>query len=86
MFEGANEDALFDRLRRLVATAKSVRQPHDRRSVLSLQADIRALRAELDRRCAVLTEQMKDAGARATAITAYARTGSLARRTPHARQ
>ena len=86
MFESANEDELFGRLRHLVAAAKTVRQQRDRRSVLSLEADIRALRAELNRRCAVLTEQMKDAGARTTAINAYARTGFLARGLPHARQ
>lgn len=85
MFENANEEALFGRLHRLVAIARTI-QRHDRRNVLSLQADIRALRAELNRRCTVLTQQMKDAGARTTAINAYARTGSLARGLPHARQ
>lgn len=86
MSDNRNDEALFDSLRRLVAAAKTVRQQRDRRSVLSLEADIRALRAELNRRCAVLTAQMKDAGARTTAINAYARTGSLARGLPHARQ
>jgi hypothetical protein len=83
MSDRGNEEVLFGRLRRLVATAGTVQQ-RDRRSVLVLQNDIRAVRAELTQRCAVLAQQMKDAGARTMAINAYARTGSLARGLPFA--
>jgi hypothetical protein len=83
MGDRGNEEVLFGRLRRLVATARTIQQ-RDRRSVLVLQNDIRAVRAELTQRCAVLAQQMKDAGARTMAINAYARTGSLARGLPFA--
>ncbi len=85
MTDNDHDEVLFGRLRRLAAIA-STPQLRDRRRLLSLESDIRTLRGELIRRCAVLTEQMKDAGARTTAISAYARTGSLARGLPHARR
>ena len=78
MLENGNDDKLFGRLRRLVESAKTAHL-RDRRSILSLEADIRMLRAELNGRCAALTEQMNHAGRRATALNAYARTVSLAR-------
>ncbi|UZE49961.1 hypothetical protein [Rhodopseudomonas sp. P2A-2r] len=81
MSDGGNDDVLFGRLRRLVATARTV-QKRDRRNLLALENDIRAVRAELAQRCALLAQQMKDAGARTVAINAYARTGSLARGLP----
>jgi hypothetical protein len=84
MSDNGNDEALFRRLRRMVATAKAAHQC-DRRNLLSLESDIRALRTELTKRCAVLTEQMKEAGARTTALSAYARTGSIARGLPQAR-
>ncbi|CAN5262581.1 hypothetical protein BH11PSE4_BH11PSE4_24870 [soil metagenome] len=84
MSDAGNEEALFGRLRRLVASVRTAHQ-HDRRNLLSLEVDMRTLHGELSRRCAVLTEQMKDAGTRTAAISAYARTGSLARGLPHAR-
>ena len=77
MSETRQDDALFGRLRRMIASATTAHQ-RDRRNVLSLECDIRMLRAELNQRCAVLTEQMKEVGTRTTAINAYARTGSLA--------
>jgi hypothetical protein len=84
MSEPGNDEALFGRLRRLVATARTAHQ-RDRRKLLSLETDMRTLRTELTRHCDLLKEQMKDAGTRTMAISAYARTGSLARGLPHAR-
>lgn len=78
MSESRNDEMLFGRLRRMVETAKTAHL-RDRRSMLTLETDIRTLRAELTRRCAALTEQMNCAGRRTTALNAYARTISLAR-------
>jgi hypothetical protein len=84
MIDSKPDEALFDRLRRLVQTAKAMNQC-DRRSVLAMEADIRTIRSELNKRCSVLTEQMRTAGARTMAISAYARTGSIARGLSHMR-
>lgn len=70
------DDALFGRLRHLVQAAKTMQQ-RDRRRVLALAADIRLVRGQLAERRQMLNEQMRAASTRTTAISAYARTGSM---------
>lgn len=78
MPHGQAEDELFGRLRRLAAEARTSRH-RDRRVLLSLQHDIRAIRAALTEKRDAVSERLKASGQRISAITAYARTASIAR-------
>ena len=70
------DEELFGRLDRLVATAKTLRG-RDRRLILSLESDLRALRAALHLRGDALAQQLNLAGAGSKAAVAYSRIASL---------
>lgn len=72
-----DDDELFRKLRRLVAAARSVPRSN-RRAILSLESDLRTLRTALTTRSNLLSQRLATAGAGNKAVTAYARTASLA--------
>lgn len=78
MTERSDEDALFGQLDRLVATSRTL-PLHDRRMVLSLEADLWRLRAALCAGRDSLAQKLNMAGARNVAMTAYSRTAFLGR-------
>lgn len=78
--DNVDEDELLRRLRRLVASSKTVHR-HDRRVILSLQNDLTMLRQVLVNRKDALLQKIAIAGAGSKAVTAYSRVASLARRT-----
>jgi len=67
-----NGEALLRRLRRLTSRAGAT-ETNDRAQRLALMDDIDGVRRELLHECARLDEEIKRAGVRVTAITAYAR-------------
>lgn len=71
-----HDDELFGRLDRLMAAAKTIRR-RDRRLVLSLESDLRALRTALHLRRDTLVQRLNSAGAGSKAVAAYSRTASL---------
>lgn len=70
------DEELFRRLDRLVATAKTI-QRRDRRLILSLESDLRALRAALRLRSEALVQKLNVAGTGSRAVAAYSRVASL---------
>jgi hypothetical protein len=82
MTDNPDDDALLGRLDRLVAMAKTIRQPsqrQDRRLILALENDLRMLRTALGSRKDALAQKLNSAGAGSRAMSAYSRTASLAR-------
>jgi hypothetical protein len=71
-----HDDELFRRLDRLMAMAKTIRR-RDRRLVLSLESDLRALRTALYLRSDALVQRLNIAGAGSKAVAAYSRIASL---------
>ena len=71
-----HDEELFDRLDRLVATAKTIHR-RDRRLVLSLESDLRALRTALQLRSDALVQRLNIAATRSKAAAAYSRVASL---------
>jgi hypothetical protein len=80
MADDADKDVLFARLDRLVAASRTVK-PGNRRLVLALEADLRAIRTALDARRDGLAQKLKTAGARSMAVSAYSRIAFLGRGT-----
>jgi len=78
--DGPDEDELFRRLRRLVASSKTAHH-YDRRMILSLENDLMMLRKVLVSRSDALLQKIAIAGAGSKAVTAYSRVASLASRT-----
>jgi hypothetical protein len=78
--DGANEDELFRRLRRLVASSKTAHR-HDRRVILALENDLMVLRQALMSRSDALLQKIAIAGTGSKAVTAYSRVASLGCRT-----
>jgi hypothetical protein len=78
MTETTEDDVLLGRLNHLVARSRTIRS-HDRRLVLSLESDLRALRAALHARSDALAQKMSMAGARSQAVSAYSRIAFLGR-------
>jgi hypothetical protein len=70
------DDELFGRLDRLLAAAKTIRR-RDRRLILSLESDLRALRTALHLRSDALVQRLNIAGAGSKAVAAYSRIASL---------
>ncbi|XSC47395.1 hypothetical protein ACF1BQ_018975 [Bradyrhizobium sp. RDT10] len=70
-----HDDELFRRLDRLMAMAKMMRR--DRRLVLSLENDLRALRTALQFRRDALVQRLNIAGAGSKAVAAYSRIACL---------
>lgn len=75
----AEDSKIFDRLCRLVSKVKAMRPPHDRRRLLIVEADLKALRATLADRSKALDAKMNASQAQVHAVTAYARCASLMR-------
>lgn len=71
-----HDDELFRRLDRLMAMAKTIRG-QDRRLVLSLESDLRALRTALHLRSDALVQRLNIAGTGSKAVAAYCRIASL---------
>lgn len=71
-----HDDELFRRLDRLMAMAKTIRR-RDRRLVLSLENDLRALRTALHLRSDALVQRLNIAGAGSKAVAAYSRIACL---------
>jgi hypothetical protein len=71
-----HDDELFRRLDRLMAMAKTIRR-QDRRLVLSLESDLRALRTALHLRSDALVQRLNIAGTGSKAVAAYSRIASL---------
>lgn len=71
-----HDDELFRRLDHLMAMAKTIRR-RDRRLVLSLENDLRALRTALHLRRDVLVQRLNIAGAGSKAAAAYSRIAAL---------
>jgi hypothetical protein len=71
-----HDDELFRRLDRLMAMAKTIRR-RDRRLVLSLENDLRALRTALHLRSDALMQKLSSAGAGSKAVAAYSRIACL---------
>lgn len=78
MADDFGDDALFGQLDRLVATSKTIPR-RDRRLVLALESDLRAVRAALQSRSDALAQKLNMAGARSQAVTAYSRNASMGR-------
>lgn len=76
MFSDRQDDELFRRLDRLLATAKTVRRD-DRRQILALESDLQALRTALRLRSDALVQRLNIAGAGGKAVAAYFRTASF---------
>jgi hypothetical protein len=74
-----NEPLLLRKLRRLVATVDAVTGGEDRRRLLVIESELRAVRTDLDLRCAQLVQKMNSAGAQLGAASAYARCATLRR-------
>lgn len=66
-------EALIWRLRRLMAQAEAPDLAGNRARLLTLADDIRDVQRSLARECERLSNEMKQAAARANAATAYAR-------------
>ncbi|UPJ46389.1 hypothetical protein IVB30_23890 [Bradyrhizobium sp. 200] len=75
-----HDDELLRRLDRLMATARTIRR-RDRRLVLSLESDLRALRTALHLRSDALLQKLNIAGTSSKASAAYSRIASLRSRT-----
>ena len=71
-----HDDELFRRLDRLMAIAKTIRR-RDRRLVLSLESDLRALRTALYLRRDAVVQRLNITGAGSKAIAAYSRIAAL---------
>ncbi len=85
MVDATSDEHLMLRLRRLAAAAQRATRRDDRRRLLALQSDLQAVRAELQARCRMLVEKIDTAGARFSAVSAYARCASLQRNTAEVR-
>jgi hypothetical protein len=77
MLDETDHDALFRRLDRLVAATRAPLR--DRRLMLSLQADLRALRAALCTGRDGVAHRLNLAGTRSNAASAYSRIAFLGR-------
>jgi hypothetical protein len=77
MSDHDSDEQLFRRLRRIVAAVHSMTSPDERRRLLVLESELRALRAELNARCSLLVKKIDAAGAQLNAVAAYARCASL---------
>lgn len=76
MFPDSQDDVLFRRLERLLATAQTVRRD-DRRLVLALESELQALRTALRLRSDALVQKLNIAGTGGKAVAAYSRTACL---------
>ncbi|MBB5049139.1 hypothetical protein HNR60_003913 [Rhodopseudomonas rhenobacensis] len=81
----ADDDSLLLRLRRVASAVRTATRRDDRRRLLALEAELRAVRGELATRCRQMVERMNAAGAQLGAINAYARCASLGRGSSHSR-
>jgi hypothetical protein len=77
MSDQDSDDKLFRRLRRIVVAVHAMTSHDERRRLLILESDLKALRAELNARCHLLVKKMDAAGAQLNAVAAYARCASL---------
>ncbi|OAF13425.1 hypothetical protein AYJ54_44670 [Bradyrhizobium centrolobii] len=75
-------EALLRRLRRLVARAAAVKGS-DRKQLLALLDDIETTRRGLQRECAAIEGEMRQATVRTTAIGAYLRNSQAGRGRRH---
>ncbi|MGP9814338.1 hypothetical protein ACTZWT_22740 [Rhodopseudomonas sp. NSM] len=82
MTDRGDDNELFTRLDRLLTAAKLIRGG-ERRLILSLESDIRRVRAALSARCEALAQDMRTLNARSNAASAYGRTASIGRGAPH---
>lgn len=73
------DERLWSRLRQVVAAASAAGPRDDRRRLLALQADVRAVRDGLNARCGALVQQMNASGRQINAVSAYARCATLRR-------
>jgi hypothetical protein len=78
MADDTEDDALFGQLDRLVATSKAISR-RDRRLVLALESDLRAVRTALQLRSDALAQKLNMAGTCNKAATAYSRIAFLGR-------
>jgi hypothetical protein len=72
---------LFARLERLLTSARLL-HGRERRLILSIESDIRRVRAALNARCEALAKDLRKLNARNQAASAYVRTASMGRVTP----
>ncbi|ABD86442.1 hypothetical protein [Rhodopseudomonas palustris] len=79
MTDQAVDDPLLARLRRLTTAVRNATRQDDRRRLLALESELRAVRTGLSARCRALVENINAAGAQISAINAYARCASLGR-------
>jgi hypothetical protein len=77
MVDHDGDEKLFRRLHRMLAAAHAMTGRDERRRLLAVESDLRALRADLNARCNLLAEKMNAAGAQLNAVSAYARCASL---------
>ncbi|ABD05477.1 hypothetical protein RPB_0766 [Rhodopseudomonas palustris HaA2] len=81
MTDRDKDDELFVRLDRLVTAARILRGA-ERRLILSLESDIRRVRAGLSGRCEELAHELRTLNTRSRAASAYGRTASMGRGAP----
>lgn len=79
MSERDDDEHLFSKLRRIAMSVKTATPLDDRRRLLAMEADLRLLRDDLNRRCGLLARKMNQAGAQFNAASAYARCALLRR-------
>jgi hypothetical protein len=72
-----SDEHLFSRLRRIEAAVFAAASRGDRRLLLVLQNDLRALLETLKQRCGQLAVKINRAGAQSSAARAYARCATL---------
>jgi hypothetical protein len=77
MTSGIDDEPLLQRLESLRAAAQRIRTG-DRRLILALRNDIHLLRAALHRRSDELAGELRLAGTKSRAVSAYSRTATLA--------
>jgi hypothetical protein len=68
MSDHDSDEQLFRRLRRIVAAVHSMTSPDERRRLLVLESELRALRAELNARCSLLVKKIDAAYARCASL------------------
>ena len=81
MSDPADDHELFSRLDRLLTAARLLRG-RERRLILSIESDIRRVRAALNTRCEDLAKELRTLNARNQAAGAYFRAASMGRGTP----
>lgn len=81
MTDRADDKELFTRLDRLLSAARLIRGG-ERRLILSLESDIRRVRAALSARGEALAQELRTLNARSQAASAYGRIASMGRAAP----